>query len=62
MRYLIQFSNSWSSSSSTRLLNKLMGRIAKRVKDKLAKAKALSLGLSNAYFISVGLPSLFEEC
>jgi RNA-directed DNA polymerase len=28
----------------------------------LAKAKALSVGLSNAYFKSRGLPSLFEEC
>ena len=28
----------------------------------LAKAKALSVGLSNAYFQSLGLPSLFEEC
>src|SRR5690348_6979632 len=27
----------------------------------LAKAKALSIGLSNAYFKSLGLPSLFEE-
>jgi len=27
----------------------------------LAKAKALSVGLSNAYFRSLGLPSLFEE-
>jgi RNA-directed DNA polymerase len=28
----------------------------------LAKAKALSVGLSNAYFKSLGLPSLFEDC
>ena len=28
----------------------------------LAKAKALSVGLSNTYFKSLGLPSLFEEC
>jgi RNA-directed DNA polymerase len=28
----------------------------------LAKAKALSMGLSNAYFKSLGLPSLFEDC
>jgi RNA-directed DNA polymerase len=28
----------------------------------LAKAKALSVGLSNAYIKSLGLPSLFEEC
>jgi RNA-directed DNA polymerase len=28
----------------------------------LAKAKALSVGLSNAYFKSLGLPSLFKEC
>src|ERR1700687_3829967 len=28
----------------------------------LAKAKALSVGLSNAYFNSLGLPSLFEDC
>jgi RNA-directed DNA polymerase len=28
----------------------------------LAKAKALSVGLSNKYFRSLGLPSLFEEC
>ena len=28
----------------------------------LAKAKALAVGLSNAYFKSLGLPSLFEEC
>jgi len=28
----------------------------------LARAKALSVGLSNAYFQSLGLPSLFEEC
>src|SRR5271169_720651 len=28
----------------------------------LAKAKALSVGLSNAYFKSLGLPSLFENC
>jgi RNA-directed DNA polymerase len=28
----------------------------------LAKAKALSVGLSNAYFKSFGLPSLFEDC
>jgi len=28
----------------------------------LAKAKALSVGLSNAYFKSLGLPSLSEEC
>jgi RNA-directed DNA polymerase len=28
----------------------------------LAKAKALSVGLSNAYFKSLGLPSLIEEC
>src|SRR5216683_137732 len=28
----------------------------------LAKAKALSVGLSNAYFKSLGLPSLYEDC
>jgi hypothetical protein len=28
----------------------------------LAKAKALSVGLSNAYFKSLELPSLFEQC
>jgi RNA-directed DNA polymerase len=28
----------------------------------LVRAKALSVGLSNAYFKSLGLPSLFEEC
>jgi RNA-directed DNA polymerase len=28
----------------------------------LAKAKALSIGLPNAYFKSLGLPSLFEDC
>jgi RNA-directed DNA polymerase len=28
----------------------------------IAKAKALSVGLSNAYFKSLGLPSLFEDC
>ena len=28
----------------------------------LARAKALAFGLSNAYFKSLGLPSLFEEC
>ncbi|MEO7143342.1 MAG: group II intron maturase-specific domain-containing protein [Bryobacteraceae bacterium] len=28
----------------------------------LAKARALAAGLSNAYFKSLGLPSLFEEC
>ena len=28
----------------------------------LARAKALSVGLSNAYLRSLGLPSLFEEC
>jgi RNA-directed DNA polymerase len=28
----------------------------------LAKAQALAFGLSNAYFRSLGLPSLFEEC
>ena len=28
----------------------------------LAKAKALSVGLSNAYLKSLGLPSSFEEC
>ena len=28
----------------------------------LARAKALSVGLSNAYFKSLGLPSLFEQC
>ena len=28
----------------------------------LARAKALSVGLSNAYFKSLGLPSLVEEC
>ncbi len=28
----------------------------------LAKATALCVGLSNAYFKSLGLPSLFEEC
>src|SRR5437016_6210312 len=28
----------------------------------LARAKALSVGLSNAYFKSLGLPSLFENC
>jgi len=28
----------------------------------LAKAKALSVGLSNAHFKSLGLPSLFENC
>jgi RNA-directed DNA polymerase len=27
----------------------------------LARAKALSIGLSNAYFKSLGLPSLVEE-
>jgi RNA-directed DNA polymerase len=27
----------------------------------LARAKALSVGLSNAYFKSLGLPSLIEE-
>lgn len=28
----------------------------------LARAKALSIGLSNAHFKSLGLPSLFEDC
>jgi RNA-directed DNA polymerase len=28
----------------------------------LTKAKALAVGLSNAYFKSLGLPSLFEDC
>jgi RNA-directed DNA polymerase len=28
----------------------------------LARAKALSVGLSNAYFQSLGLPTLIEEC
>ena len=28
----------------------------------LARAKALSVGLTNAYFKSLGLPSSFEEC
>jgi RNA-directed DNA polymerase len=28
----------------------------------LARAQALAFGLSNAYFKSLGLPSLFEEC
>jgi RNA-directed DNA polymerase len=28
----------------------------------LARAKALSVGLSNAYFRSLGLPSLFDNC
>jgi RNA-directed DNA polymerase len=28
----------------------------------LAKAKALAVGLSNAYFKSLGFPSLFEDC
>jgi RNA-directed DNA polymerase len=28
----------------------------------LAKGKALAVGLSNAYFKSLGLPSLFEDC
>jgi RNA-directed DNA polymerase len=28
----------------------------------LAKAKALAVGLWNAYFRSLGLPSLFEDC
>jgi RNA-directed DNA polymerase len=28
----------------------------------LARTKALSVGLSNAYFRSLGLPSLFENC
>jgi RNA-directed DNA polymerase len=28
----------------------------------LARAQALAFGLSNAYFRSLGLPSLFEEC
>jgi RNA-directed DNA polymerase len=28
----------------------------------LSKAKALSVGLSNAYFKSLGFPSLFEDC
>jgi RNA-directed DNA polymerase len=28
----------------------------------LAKAKALCVGLSNAYFKSLGLSSLFEDC
>jgi RNA-directed DNA polymerase len=28
----------------------------------LARSKALSVGLSNAYFRSVGLPSLVEGC
>jgi RNA-directed DNA polymerase len=28
----------------------------------LAQAKALSVGLSNAYFKSLGLPTLHEEC
>ena len=28
----------------------------------LARSKALSVGLSNAYFKSLGLPSLFEDC
>jgi RNA-directed DNA polymerase len=28
----------------------------------LARAKALAFGLSNAYFRSLGLPSLFEDC
>jgi len=28
----------------------------------LARAKALSVGLSNAYFQSLGLPTLIDEC
>jgi len=28
----------------------------------LAKSKALSVGLSNAYFKSLGLPTLIDEC
>ena len=28
----------------------------------LARAKALAVGLPNAYFKSLGLPSLFEDC
>ncbi len=28
----------------------------------LARSRALSVGLSNAYFRSLGLPSLVEEC
>jgi hypothetical protein len=28
----------------------------------LARSKALSVGLSNAYFQSLGLPSLVEGC
>ena len=28
----------------------------------LARAKALSVGLSNAYFQSLGLPTLLDEC
>src|SRR6202011_6362268 len=28
----------------------------------LAKSKALSVGLSNAYFRSLGLPTLIDEC
>jgi RNA-directed DNA polymerase len=28
----------------------------------LARAQALAFGLSNAYFTSLGIPSLFEEC
>jgi RNA-directed DNA polymerase len=28
----------------------------------LARSKALSIGLSNAYFKSLGLPSLIDEC
>jgi hypothetical protein len=28
----------------------------------LARAQALAFGLSNAYFKSLGLPSLFEDC
>jgi hypothetical protein len=30
--------------------------------DYLALTKALNVGLSKAYFRSLGLPSLFEDC
>ena len=37
-------------------------RPARQLPWYLAKAKALAVGLSNAYFKSLGLPSLFEDC
>jgi hypothetical protein len=40
----------------------VLGKLLDGTKITANRAKALSVGLSNAYFRSLGLPSLFEHC